>query len=268
MLEVVFSDSAKGSMKMAKNYKKESTIGGAISYIGFSLDVGDISGEIDGIERQEVFHNLWSHVDFDEKEIERFFHMQHEDLEKLLSAAKEGIPIRIWKSNAPFSACGFAFICHVLRNIDCKVSVVSLPGYLETFNNTVVSYSNWGEISSEEFYNFLSYKRELSNIEKRIQVNLWEDLKVENTPLRAIVNSKLISVPEDFYDHLIIKNIPDEEFIMSQLIGNILGKYQLGVGDSWYALRIKKMIEENKLKVVADKNPSHPYGKILKRTTI
>lgn len=296
MFEVVFSDSTKGSMKMAKSYNEKSMIGGAIAYIGkkpskcelkekyedkaiggssqdvvyigFSLDIGDISGEIDGIERQEVFHNIWGWVDFDEKETEQFFHMQRDDLEKLLSVAKQGIPIRIWKSNAPFSACAFAFVCDVLRNIDCKVSVVSLPEYRETSNNTIVSYSNWGEISPGQFYSFLSYERELSNMEKHIQANLWEDLKAENSPLRAIVNGKLISVPEDFYDHLIINNIPDGEFVMARLIGNILGEYQLGVGDGWYALRIKKMIKENKLKIVVDKNHSHPYEKILKRITI
>lgn len=83
MLEVVFSDSEKGSMKVAKNYNERNMIGGAVSYIGekptkvelekhfegqavggnskdvanigFSLDIGDISCPIDGDERQDVF---------------------------------------------------------------------------------------------------------------------------------------------------------------------------------------------------------------------
>jgi hypothetical protein len=33
----------------------------------------------------------------------------------------------------------------------------------------------------------------------------------------------------------------------------------------WYALRIEKMIEENKLIVVDEKDPSHPYGKVLRK---
>ena len=32
MLEVVFSDSEKGSMKVAKNYNEKAMIGGAVSY--------------------------------------------------------------------------------------------------------------------------------------------------------------------------------------------------------------------------------------------
>ena len=77
MLEVVFSDSEKGSMKAAKKYNAKTMLGGAISYIGkkptkaelekhfegqavggnsqdvvnigFLLDIGDISGEISKI---------------------------------------------------------------------------------------------------------------------------------------------------------------------------------------------------------------------------
>lgn len=41
--------------------------------------------------------------------------------------------------------------------------------------------------------------------------------------------------------------------------------YSLGISDSWYALRIDRMIEENKLSVVEHKDPSHPYGKILRK---
>ncbi len=298
MLEVVFSDSTKGAMKCAKNYNEESRSKGAVAIgyigkkpskhelkvkyegkpiggssqdvvcIGFSLDVGDITGEIDGTERQEAFHNVWGPVGFDGKGIERFFHKQREDLTKLLAAAKQGAPIRIWKSNAPYSACGFSFVCGILRNIDCKVSVVSLPECCEMSDGTVVSYSNWGEISPGQFYSFLSWERDLNNTKKCIQANLWEDLKKENAPLRALINGKLLSVPEDFYDHLLIKNIPEGEFIMARLIGEVLGKYQLGVSDAWYARRIRKMIKDNRLKVVGDKDPEHPYGKVLMKTTI
>ena len=164
MLEVVFSDSEKGSMKVAKNYNAKTMLGGAISYvgkkptkaelgnfegqaiggnsqdvvnIGFSLDIGDISGEIDGHERQNIFRKLWGRFEVDNKEQERFFRNQRKDMEKLLSAAKDGIPIRIWKSNTPYSACGFHFVCHLLKNIDCDIRVVSLPEYKPISENEI-----------------------------------------------------------------------------------------------------------------------------------
>jgi len=295
MLEVVFSDSAKGAMKVAKNYNKGNVLGGAIGYmgkqpskielakqfegeaiggssndvvcIGCNLDIGDIANGIDSKERKNEFIRVFGSVEFTDNEVERFFNSQREDFERLLAAAKNGKPIRVWKSGTPFSACAFAFLCNALRNTECKISVISLPEYWKT-SDTIQSCADWAELPPGQFYRFLPLEREISDIEKRMQSNLWDDLKAENAPLRALVNGKLISVLEDFYDHIIIKNIPDQEFVMAQLVGTILGKYSLGVGDGWYALRIKKMIAENKLEIVADKDASHPYGKILRKVAL
>lgn len=296
MLEVVFSDSTKGSMKIAKNYDEKSMLGGAIGYIGkkpskaelkkrfegqaiggdlqdvvyigFALDIGDISGEFDGIERQNVFQKVWGRFDFDDNEQEQFFHNQRKDMEKLLSAAINGTPIRIWKSNTPYSTCGFYFICNVLRNIDCEISVVSLTEYKQVSENEIVTYSDWGQMEPGKFYQFLPLERQLSQSEKRMFSNRWCDLIKENAPLRAVVNGELISVPEDYYDYIISKNIPDGDFLMARLIGEIMGNYELGVSDSWYALRIDKMVEENKLIIVENKDKSHLYGKILKKVIV
>ncbi len=293
MFEVVFSDSEKGSMKVAKNYNARNMIGGAISYIGekptkaelekhfegkavggnskdvanigFSLDVGDISGSIDGDGRQEVFRKTWGQFDFDNKEQEQFFQSQRKDMEKMLTAAKDGTPIRIWKSNVPYSTCGFYFVCDILRNIDCDIRVISLPKYKKVSRNEIVTYSQWGEVEASKLYEFLTLEKQLSNIEKKLASNYWQELMVEDAPLRAIINGKLISVPENFYDFIITKNLPENDFIMARLIGKLLGEYNLGISDSWYALRIDKMIEDNKLIIVENEDPLHPYGKVLRK---
>lgn len=267
MLEVVFDEAIKVAMKLAKSDKKRKAFVGNkedIVCIGFSLDIGDVSGEIDGSKRQEIHKNtlgLYSNAD----EVKQFFNTQRRDLEKLLASAKEGKVIRIWESNAPFSTCGFAFTCYVLKDIDCEIKVVSLPEYNKISNDIIGTYTSWGEISSKEFHKFLSLEKDFSEIEKTMYAYIWEELKEENASLRAVVNGKLISVQEDFYDHLIIKNIPDGEFMMVELIGQVLGKYQLGVGDSWFAFRMNKMIEENKLEVVSNKNSLKDYKKVLKK---
>ncbi len=292
-MEVVFSDSAKGALKMAKSYGKNNVIGGAIGYIGkkpskeelkkhfegnaiegsfndvvcigLNLDIGDISGEIDSDERKSEFVKVLGTGNFEDSE--KFFKTQREDIDKLIDAAKEGEPIRVWNSHTPFSACAFAFVCYVLKNIDCHLSVVMLPQYWGKTEKTILSYSDWAQIDPAWFYLFLPLERRVSTVEKHSQSCLWNDLRTENAALRALVNGILISVPEDFYDHIIIKSIPNKEFVMAQLIGTILRNYPLGVADGWYALRINKMIAENRLKIVEDKDASYPYGRIL-RTTI
>ena len=291
MLEVVFNDSAKGAMIIAKKHGNEDvvrepivhtgdeesqqqfegeSIGGNaedVVCIGFNLDVGDIAHEIDGDERKRTFVKLFGSIDFEQEEIEEFFNYQRDDLEKLVSAAKNGTPIRIWKSNTPFSTCGYAYLCDVLRAIDCKISVVSFPQYTPTQENKVPVYVDWSSLHPSEFHRFLYLEREISLEEKWTQSDLWQKLKRENAALRALGKGQLVSVPEDFYDPIIIENIPEGEFVMARLMGNILSKYPLGVSDGWYALRIKKMIDDNHLKVVGNRDTSHPYGKILRKTS-
>ena len=280
-------------MKAAKNYNSKNMHRGAVSYIGkkptkaelekhfegkavggnshdvvnigFSLDIGDISGAIDGNERQNIFRKLWGRFDFEDKEREQIFQDQRKDMEKLLSAAKEGIPIRIWKSNVPYSDCGFHFVCNLLRSIDCNISVVPLPKYNLISENEIIEYSHWGEVEAGKFYQFLPLEKQLTQIEKRVVSDHWNELTAENAPLRAVLNGKLTSVPENFYDFIITKNLPDNNFIMARFIGKLLGEYSLGISDSWYAFRIDKMIEENKLIVIENKDTSHPYGKVLKK---
>ena len=280
-------------MKAAKNYNSKNMHRGAVSYIGkkptkaelekhfegkavggnshdvvnigFSLDIGDISGAIDGNERQNIFRKIWGRFDFEDKEREQFFQDQRKDMEKLLSAAKEGIPIRIWKSNVPYSDCGFHFVCNLLRSIDCNISVVPLPKYNLISENEIIEYSHWGEVEAGKFYQFLPLEKQLTQIEKRVVSDHWNELTAENAPLRAVLNGKLTSVPENFYDFIITKNLPDNNFIMARFIGKLLGEYSLGISDSWYAFRIDKMIEENKLIVIENKDTSHPYGKVLRK---
>jgi hypothetical protein len=293
MLEVVFSDSEKGSMKAAKNYDMNNMLSGTVGYIGkkpkkaelqklfegkaiggsssevvnigFNLDIGDISGEIDGKERKDVFRKLWGRYSFDDSETENFFERQRQDLIKLKNAASNGKTIRIWKSNAPYSTCGFYYVCYILKDIDCDIRVVELPEYKIISEKETVYYSSWGEVSAGKLYEFLPLEKKLSKSDKKIISAQWRTLIQENSPLRTNLNGRLISVPVDFYDPIIIENIPENEFVMARFIGKLLGEYRLGVADGWYALRIEKMINDNLLVVIEDKDKDHPYSKILKK---
>ncbi|MDW7668933.1 MAG: DUF3658 domain-containing protein [Bacillota bacterium] len=295
MLEVVFNDSEKGSMKAAKNYDMKNMLSGTVGYIGekpkkaelkklfegkaiggsssevvnigFNLDIGDISGEIDGKERKNVFRKLWSRYSFDDIEMGKFFERQRQDLIKLKTAVNNGKTIRIWKSNAPYSTCGFYYVCYILKDIDCDIRVVELPEHKIISEKEIVFYSSWGEVSAGKFHEFLPLERKLSLLDKKVISDLWRTLIQENSPLRTNLNGRLISVPENFYDSIIINNIPENEFIMARLIGKLIGEHRIGVGDSWYALRIEKMIKDNLIIVIENKDKSHPYAKELRRKT-
>ncbi|MEG2013991.1 MAG: DUF3658 domain-containing protein, partial [Anaerovoracaceae bacterium] len=96
----------------------------------------------------------------------------------------------------------------------------------------------------------------------------WAALQAENAPLRAVLNGKLVSVSENMYDSFILREIEveDDEFQEANLIGRVLGKYQLGIGDAWIAGRIEKMIGDGNLAVVsASAKDSPSYHRKLKK---
>lgn len=264
MIEVVFGDSMKAAVKIASMSEMISNIEDVVS-IAFALDVGDINCEIDSEKRKQVFRKLTDCYDGNQHDLDNYFAKQRNDVEKLLSYAKEGHSIRIWKSNIPSSACGFSFVCKLLEDINCEIHTIMLPEYCEENNGTIFAYMDWGEVAAEKLSDFLYLDRKVSDLEKKLQSDLWKALIKENAPLRAIVNGKLISVPVDFYDHIITHNMPNGDFEMARFIGKILGKYALGIGDGWYALRINKMIEENKLEIVSNGNGLYPYCKVLRK---
>ena len=268
MIEVVFDESTKASIKQAKLYNKNNDKNGNLDdivCIGEHLDIGDISGELYSRERRRFFDKYWVDIYPNPNDLKKYFNNYYKDIDKLLEYAKNSKSIRIWKGNSPSSVCGFMFVCNLLKDIACEIKVVSLPEYIIRADNVIESFIDWNSLAPDRFHEFLSYQRELTAIEKDMYSGMWEELKLENAPLRALVNGFMISVPEDFYDHLIIKNIPEDEFKMLELIGNVFGKYNIGVSDFWYVLRIKRMIQEGILKVVSVKEPLWKDETILRK---
>ena len=74
----------------------------------------------------------------------------------------------------------------------------------------------------------------------------------DNSPFRTVVNGKVLSVPEDFYDFLIFRRLTDKPIKEARLLGDILGHSQISVGDWWYAKRINHYIAQRKIRVVED----------------
>lgn len=83
-----------------------------------------------------------------------------------------------------------------------------------------------------------------------------------------MLNGQLVGVSENIYDDFILHEIETEgeEFLEAKIIGRVLGKYQLGIGDSWIALRIEEMIHDGKLVAVNVSGKDMPsYHRVLKK---
>jgi Protein of unknown function./Domain of unknown function (DUF1835). len=295
MIEVMFGESEGGAMKVAKNYQKPDFNRGAIGWIGrkptkeefdkmfdgqavggnssevvcipFLLDIGDITVPIESDYRKNLMIELYTITGFGDENtrrtLEDAWDKYLKEIERLKNYASQGEEIRLWYSNAPYSLCGFYYVCNLLKVYNCKISAIKLPHHMQLSENEIQFYTSWGEIDAGKFYRFFSLEKELSSCEIRSYASNWDELKEDKSILRAVVNGRVIGVPDDFYDHIIRKELPDGEYVMARLIGNILGKYPLEIGDWWYAKRINRMIELGELIVI--KKQKEIYRQILKR---
>ncbi len=89
----------------------------------------------------------------------------------------------------------------------------------------------------------------------------------ENAPLRALVSGRLRSLPEDAYDVSIRRALAEasREFREGRLLGDLLGRYALGVSDGWLAMRIEDMVQSGELAVVREAEADRPYSRVLRR---
>lgn len=319
MIEVVFSDSACGSLKMAQHYGEgkysRGTVGVIISHSDGSkptkAEIENAQREFEEKERRAwekavplggdsadvfSFNLAWSVGSIEDSDVgeerlaalERLFSTYPEDvgiqaaeglyqsaiknLDAIRNRAENGETLRIWYSNQPDEICGLFWLINLLKSWkqpSIKAVLVKLPEW-EMEDATIIWHSGWGEIEPGKWHSYLGLQKAVPEALINAIASRWSELQKENAPLRAVINGRLQSVSENFYDDFILREIYLEgnEFREANLIGRILGKYQLGIGDGWLALRIEEMIRAEKLAVLSSEPENAPsYHRILSKMT-
>ena len=291
MIEVLFGESEAASMKAAKSMKIVGYVNGPTSVLvtgkeappertfagwvegtsedvvclGFMLDIGNIKEPIDSPYRKNLIYSMYAQNQYVKNpEIDQELKLTGEvylnELLRLKEYLENGETIRVWYSDTPYSICGFYSLCQILQKYKNEIHIVKLPEYMVR-KTSIISYRNWGEVSAEEFAEFLTYESVLTKEEVRMYAQLWTELTEDNSPLRAMINGKVTGVSEDFYDFLIWKRLTRKPIKEARLIGDILGCFQIGMGDWWFARRIEHFIQQDKIKVINDSE--NKYARVI-----
>ncbi len=314
MIEVVFSESACGTLKVAQNYGKgpyrnrifaifspggepckaeveeahrkaeererclwENAIplgGNAadVYCLGLSWSVGEISETEISNQRRQVLEEaatVWPAAIFSkniEAELQAFKVAANTVCER--SAAGEAI--RVWYSHNPDEFCGFYWLMAQLHGLKHHgpVYMVKLPEWEYADDDTVIRHTGWGEMEPGRVGHYLSLQQEVSPTFQAACTSHWKQLQKENAPLRVMLNGRLVSAPADIYDSFIEQELVAKtgEFKEAPLIGDVLGKYQLGISDVWVHQRIETMIRAGLLEVVEEAPEDHPvYSRMLRK---
>lgn len=320
MIDILFSDSACGSLKIARHFGEGKYPVGCMSIIvshtdgskpskdeietarkeaeekarmawenatpldgkasdiyGFNLllSIGDISENRPGVKRKQVLEHLFSvYSDDQEHQVAKeIFNKAIEDLQTIRECAATGETFRVWYSNQPDDMCGLYWFMSQFNqwNVnDGQVVIVKLPEWESDGNGNVMQKNSWAEVAPEEWYQYFAFQKTVSSAFIQCCASHWQALQAENAPLRAVLNGQLVSMSEKLYDDFIRCEIEaeDEKFHEAMIVGRVLGKYQLGICDSWVALRIEEMIRDRKLETVTGNDKDMPlYHRILKKVT-
>lgn len=319
MIEIVFSDSACGSLKAAQHFgegkyqcggigvivthrdgstptrkelkaaQKEAEkrariawenavpLGGSPADIygfNFALSIGDISENQPGTKRKQALERLYSTYpdDVGHQAVLEIFEKVNENLKTVRERSVMGESLRIWYSNQPDEICGLYWFLDQLNqwSVYEPISVVKLPEWEIDENNNIVQKSSWGEVAPEEWHRYVSLQKPAPLLLIQNCAAHWKELQSENAPLRALLNGKLVSTTETLYDDIILREIAAEsdEFQEAMVVGRVIGKYQLGISDSWIAYRIEKMIREGWLEAITAVSEDMPvYHRVLKKCT-
>lgn len=318
MMEILFSDSACGSFKMAQHYGKGEYQGGSMGIIishhdgskptkkeieiarrkaedearlvwenatpmggktsdifGFNLmlSVGDISESHPSIKRSQTLEHLYSVYPMDEghQAAREILIRADENLEVIRERVEKGEGIRIWYSNQPDEMCGLYWFMEQLNGWkahNVEVLIVKLPEWEADEKGNIIRKNSWAEVAPQEWQSHISLQKIAPPSYIKSCAYHWQELQTENAPLRAMLNGQLVSKSENLYDDFILREIKaeDEEFREAKIVGRVLGKYRLGITDSWVALRIEEMIHAGKLEVVHENDKDMPiYHRVLKK---
>ena len=314
MLEVVFSDSAAGTMAVAIGHK--GYLGGATSVIitnddgtitqeeiekfqrqaeererfgwensvplegnrkniinlPLALSVGKITETGIGLERESALSLLMSiHPSTASDIVAELLDTSRKSYATLLEQIQNGVSIRVWVGREPDDVCGLYWLMEQLRPIGLEkldVTLVELPKWETRADGSIIQYNGWGEVEPYHLGRMALQGKKLPTNHLRSLANRWKELQQENSLLRAAINGKLVSVPDTLYDTFILQELStlEDEFKEGILVGQVLGKYQLGIGDGWIALRVEQFIREGLLVPITTPAPNAPiYHRMLKK---
>lgn len=210
------------------------------------FDIGNIKGDALDNQKPNII-DMYAPFGVSQKECDEIFENIKNNVDMVVTCAKNGATIRIWNENTPTSICGVYYLINLLKDIDCKICECPCS-YFDKPN-----FDNMVELSKDKTTEYS---------------NKWDLLVKENAPLRVFENGDIVGVEETYFDDLIFKILGKQELLAPVIVGEVLSEYK--ISDSYIFDRIYHLVACGKLKIAGlskkyDNKPNfYPYRHIIK----
>ncbi|MGE4548943.1 MAG: DUF3658 domain-containing protein [Intestinibacillus sp.] len=118
--------------------------------------------------------------------------------------------------------------------------------------NRVIHFASAAAIEPSDAAYFYQRRRRLTEGECRSMAAEWDALCRENAPLRVLQDGMLRSAGRDYFDGLILSEVPVHATGAATVIGNVLWRHDLYISDMLVYERLRGLIEQGKVRVVTD----------------
>lgn len=145
----------------------------------------------------------------------------------------------------------------LLRRYAARIEQRGLQKRVEQSPRAGMAYfSTVDEMSPDIVPYFYKRRRQLTETEQAALLTEWKRMQEENAPLRTMVDGKVQSVSEDYYDEIILSCVPEEKSRAALTVGRALGKLDLETGnrvsDMLIFSRVRALGAAGRLTVVQD----------------
>lgn len=245
MLELCFNASLGGDLIYINSKKKRNGEKyNDVLPLDFRLDCGNL---INGVFSKERFKYLKALSK--DKWMGNEFFFKKKNWENAQSAVEivkkyvnDGENILIWLQLNPKAICDFLFIVSEIGEID-KIKVIVLTDREAFQINRSVSYE-------EYFKKAIS----LTNHMYDLIIDKWKELLNSTDLIRVYVDGKIKPAKEDYYDEFICENLPDDNFVATELIYNLRRANICFGTDDFMIKRVCKILRSTKVNIVGWKS--------------
>ncbi|HDR4712711.1 TPA: DUF1835 domain-containing protein [Bacillus cereus] len=256
---ITFGDSAYGNLKHAFQQKNEYK-NAKIICVNEDFSIGPINklGSIEGMQERkqwlkDVLTTIGPATDLDYLDwIETTLQQNSHIAEEIPSHSK----VILWHGENASDAIGVRFVLSLLHDKNIQFEEVNVTEFSNHIEFKVQDsqgkeiphvLKSLAEMPSEFTFEALQMKKELSQEQVQSFIQDWEKCFQSNGVLRILENGKIASVSEDYYDAAIFEHTSNEYQRASRIVGEVMGKSEQRIGDTYLNFRVHQLIQQGKL---------------------
>ena len=177
--------------------------------------------------------------------------LQHADqaaIIQLKAAIHTNTPLRIWWTDVPNDMIGLCWLADLCAKQKLAIQQVHVPTiFPHPTQSALYKITKLGDLRPDWIDAFVQTTTTLTVRDLTAFSYGWQNLHSAANEVRVLLNGELLSVPETFFDPLILAEVqtPPKTFAEHvTAIGRLIGEYQISLPDWWWHYRLQQLFDK------------------------